>query len=135
MRMLLVLALAASACGEDQKCDPTDRTGAYHFGAVEIWGSCGPIESSVGILNEGRAVDGADCDVHYERWSEDQCSVERSVVCEFPGDNERVRMAGIWTQNDAEGKSLTGSMTMTITRLDNGGAICTSTYDVSATRL
>jgi hypothetical protein len=60
-----------------------------------------------------------------ERWSRNDCRVERSWECDTP--NGYILFTGI-SDSNASGSRITGPFTATIE------GICTSTYDLEATR-
>lgn len=126
------VAWQAASCGS--KCSKSDRTGTYMFHQSEISGSCGQIGDTVQTLTNSEPEQQTGCSVTFERWSDNDCKLERNVTCTDSPNNQRIVGAGVSTQQDASGETLTGTLTMTVSRLDTGASACMSTYETTATR-
>lgn len=137
-KFILGLGLLAMACGgsdgEQLQCAKSDRTGAYVAHFVErAKGSCGPVADTVlrfdssGSLPAGCSFDAPDT------WSADQCKLDRSYSCPVEGTTNTVSVVASSHQADSAGDKITAVETVTVYDATHS-FLCTSTYDLTATR-
>lgn len=110
-------------------CDRNARVGTYRLTYVEQSGSCGPIDSVLVSFNtDPGSAAGGGCVLNSERWSENDCKLERDVSCSTP--SGPVRTVAVTRAETANGSELSGTATFTL----GGRYPCTGTYAVDAVR-
>lgn len=127
--MVLMTGCAGADEGSEEplECDPDDRRGTYLVEFDERDGNCGPVPDQVSRIDGESVTGSAECVLtEDDRWSRNDCRLERSYVCALNG--YTYEFIG-FTDSNADGSELTGLMEVTI---DDG--LCTSTYDVTWTR-
>lgn len=130
-----ILALGfAVGCGAAD-CQIADRDGTYRVTYATVDGSCGDLDSTTVTLEPQPAPPAGPCTYSRYEWSSDECSLDASYACEFPGDDLRVTYVGVTTQADDDGAVIEGSMSVLATRLSTGQIVCSGTYDMRFERL
>jgi hypothetical protein len=141
MNLAFIVTLGLGGCGSEDKpaepspCSASDRTGTYIFQYVErAGGNCGPVDDEFLTLNGGGVPPGCRLD-EPDVWSEDGCTLERSYTCPSNGLGQgwTTRGNGITTQESSSGAIITGFVSITIYD-DAKLPVCTSSYDLTATR-
>ncbi len=134
LSLFLIVGCVSSHEEEPFTCDPSeDRAGTYfmHF-EERRGGTCGPTPDQLVRLGNDSGS-GGDCEsTAPDVWSNDRCRVERSFVC-FDAGGFIIEGIFVSDQEDERGEVLTGTHSVTI-RDEYGNFLCTSTYDVTATR-
>ncbi len=136
MRYLLAVGFLVVGCSAESTSAPTsckreDRVGTYQVTFVEQSGTCGKVNSQLVSFNPGTPGSGGagdGCTVHSERWSENDCKLERDVTCIVPPGS--VRTVAVTRVQAANASEITGTMTITI----SGPDACTGTYVTDAVR-
>jgi len=112
-------------------CARTDRTGTYQQFFDTLDGNCGRIPSQLVNFDAPQPGTGAGdggappCIVSFERWSESDCKLERTVSCREPkGTSELV---GVTRQQTQDGSWITGTFTVSVQPSD-GTPPCRGTY-------
>ncbi len=115
-------------------CDRTDRTGTYSITYSERSGDCGTITEMLVRLYPEAGV-GEECSLTApDAWSENDCKLERSLVCFDPDTGYSVQSVAVTTQQDEAGELITGTYAITV--YDEFGNVgCVSSYDITAARL
>lgn len=135
MRIFCGLTIVFLGCGSDDKagfeCSRGDREGMYFFQYDTVSGDCGDMPDQVGVI--GGSDDGT-CDVLSEDWSDDNCNLDRSVICELTSEDATMRIDGTTTQEDESGDVITGLLTITFRDLYTNAYICSGTYRMVAER-
>lgn len=133
IRALLIAALSTAAgCGP--RCDKTEWTGPYLTHLDETSGDCGPIPDKVTSLTNGTSPDQPGCVTDLERWWKDGCQVEGRTACTNTTTNQRAAGTGYTEQVGDDPAHLTATASITVTAMDTGVLICTSTYEGTLTR-
>ena len=131
---LVLLSVGCSGSDGEISCSTTDRAGAYvaHF-TERANGSCGAIPDTVLRFSGGSGI-GAGCRLDApDVISRDQCTLERSATCPVAGTDQTLTIVASTRETESGGAKLAG--VETVTAFDGTGAfLCTSTYDLSATR-
>lgn len=133
MRTVILAATAlVYACG-DLKCAKADRDGTYRVETTELsGGTCGEVGTLIVQMSKGTQTTGQGCAIDFERWSENDCKLERSVTCVDGG--SKVVGVGFTNQLDDEGKEFEGTLTTTVRDASTNAIACVSTYDVTYKR-
>lgn len=137
LTLSLLLSILTPACGAEDsglECSPSDRDGTYLVETMERSGTCGDVGSFVVQMNNGQETIETGCTIDYERWSDSDCKLERSVTCHMPADSLTSSGIGITEQMDSDGDFFEGTMTITISDYVSGATYCTSTYALSYER-
>lgn len=130
----MVSALVLS-CGDDgppERCDPDSVRGIYLVSRTRQNGDCAQIgehlEVIQGLVYDGcRALDGP-------AWSENNCKLEQSVVCEStssPG--ATVEIVSVARLTRADGSLVTATESVVV-RDPDGDLVCSGTYSVRYAR-
>ncbi len=141
MKMLAfvpVAALLATGCSSADEgepaptaCNKTDRSGTYRQSFVTQNGDCGDLEDQIVSFDAPAGpAGGGGCSVTGERWSENDCKLERTTACTTP--TGRSTGTFVSRQQTANGSTITGVGTISV-RL-NSGSSCTGTYAITAVR-
>lgn len=134
--VLLSGVLAGGCSGSDGsvQCAQTDRAGAYlaHY-SERANGTCGAIPDTVLRFSGSTAASPGCAFDAPDSWSTDQCTLERSISCAIPGTNQTLTGVASTHETESGGAKISGVETITIYDV-NGAFLCTSTYDLTATR-
>ena len=79
-------------------------------------------------------VVGIGCHVDNERWSDDDCALERTVTCTDSTTGNVTRTVAVTHQVTQGGSLIEGTMRMDSTT-NSGTYICSGTYDISYERV
>jgi len=115
-------------------CERTDRTGTYRQYYTTQGGNCGDLDSD--IVSYDAPTPGAStgagpkCTIESERWSENDCKVERTISCTSP-DFVSTGTA-VSRQQTQDGSSVTGTFSVSVRASD--GSSCRGTYGITAVR-
>lgn len=140
-KLLVLGALACFACSSETEnrpvtCAKTERSGTYAMRFTErAGGTCGAIPEQLGRLDDAEALlPGCQLDAA-DRWSADECKLERAYTCPEPGIGSGVtsQSVAVSTQMTEDASRIDGTITLTIKRPD-GTALCKSTYDATFVR-
>jgi hypothetical protein len=140
--LLIAAAMASVACsGSDDGeasaggCSNSDRDGTYLLEYSERdGGMCGELPDAVGRLDADAPIEGVCERTAEDEWSSDQCKLTRSLRCTSETDGLIIEGVAVSEQEDSAGDVLTGLYTITARDLATGEVLCTSTYNVTATR-
>lgn len=117
-------------------CSQSDRVGTYLLEYYETSGDCGPIPSTLTRLDGGSGVpDGCSLDAA-DRWSANDCKLERAYTCNLQtadGTPIVASYVAIAEQQDDDAESIGGIITITVTN-SAGAFVCASTYEIAAER-
>lgn len=128
--LLLLTACASSSSGTSQPttCKRTDRSGTYRIVYTTVSGNCGDIPQTNVDFN---TIDPT-CKVVSDRWSENDCKLERTLECALPNSSQKI--VAVTRQTAEDGSKVSGSFTISATSKD-GKTSCDGTYDATASRL
>jgi hypothetical protein len=135
MRYLVLALLIAAGCGSDKNDEPAGPcapgSGSYRVTYVERSGNCGPIPEQVVVTPTLQLAD-VEC-VGGPKSSADLCTVTMDQTCTDAVNNVSTRQEGTvhWNKAASSGSGVTQ---ITIRHVD-GTFVCSSTYDVTYTRL
>ncbi len=146
---LLGIAILVGACSSDGdsgdgdgggdtpiECSAADRTGTYLMRYETLSGTCGDIPESIGRLENAAQELAEGCVFNADdRWTDDDCKLERAITCPFPEACAGCTLRGVavTTQQTEDGSLITG--TTTVTALDSDGTLgCTGTYRIRGER-
>jgi hypothetical protein len=136
MKLLVVVCIVGlAACGDDGplECSQDDRRGTYLLRHSEMsGGGCGPVGDQLARLDGDNVGEG--CIVNHERWSENDCKLERTMTCVYEADDGRAVITAVSEQKDEEGESITGVLDVSLYTHSTGEFLCSSTYRMSGER-
>jgi len=125
----LVLAVALVGCVGGERAGPATcsvEAGTYQFDFVELSGTCGPVDPTLGMVEGGSwNPGGGDCTGPYTV-SADGCDMDFDLVCSDG--------AMVGTLSITGPRSFAGTMQIDLPA-EPGLPACRSLYDVSARRL
>lgn len=130
---VLAFALASVACSvatpppERMSCLKTDRNGVYRMAFELVCGDCGQVPVTMEDLT---AAPPEGCRVESETWADQDCYLERVIVCERPEGLSRA--AYVSRQQTPGGDFIRGELHLDVHASHGGG--CQATYDWTATR-
>jgi hypothetical protein len=134
MRAIFLIGLVGLGCaGADDdgeaapvECDRDDRRGTYLIEYRRTDGTCGNIPDALARIDGDNVTGAAECFLtEQDRWSRNDCRLERSFACEFDG--FLYLYTGV-TDSNASGSKIEGPLQVTV------DGECTGTYDVTWTR-
>ena len=142
--LVCALVVLLASCGGDEHskpdCAKTDRDGTYRVTSSYNGGSCGALDTFYVYLDSGSDVTNG-CITTYEEWSNEDCTLQRSLSCTFfvtdSGTGTSSTVTANWsqisTQQDDEGNTLYGNASLN--QQGSGGFSCTGTYFLNYTRV
>jgi hypothetical protein len=133
MRIALVAVVVFFVgCGGDEgsfTCSKESRTGTYLVTYETLGGTCGDLPPMVVV---GGTPVSSDCTVNFDRWSTDECTLERTLTC-TDASGVIVETQAVTTQAAADGSRITGTATYTL-RNTSSVTLCVGTYDMTYAR-
>jgi hypothetical protein len=94
-------------------------------------GNCGELEGElVSFDKPAGPAGGGGCTVTGERWSENDCKLDRTVSCTFP--DSVMTFTAVTRQQTANGSTIGGTFSVSARFRD--GSSCSGTYDVTSVR-
>jgi hypothetical protein len=141
-KLTIAVALVLIGCGGENNsgppaptaCQRTDRSGTYRQYYTTQGGNCGELDSE--LVSYDAPTPGAStgagpaCTIEAERWSENDCKLERTVACTSP--DFVTTGTGVSRQQTEDGSMIGGTFTVSVRLRD--GSTCRGTYGLTAYR-
>ncbi len=107
-------------------CDVTTRQGTYLFQYKTVSGNCGTIPDTLQNIAVDQMMSAQNgCSVLMSQFSDGNCVLTGVIACPATGGTQTITEVSV--EQKADGSVITGEVTFT-------SAMCTGTYDFTATR-
>lgn len=134
----VLVAGCSSADADDSpppptQCQKADRTGTYRQSYVTESGNCGKLDDVLVSFDApagSAGAPGSSCTVISERWSENDCKLERTVECSTP--DAVSTGTGVSRQQTQDGSRVTGTFSVNVR--SRTGSTCSGFYGFTAVR-
>lgn len=132
--LFVLLALSCGGSPVIDGCERSDRSGTYLLEFDKISGSCPEIDDILDRIDGSADLPGGCEDADPPRWSDANCTFERTVACYDASTGDYGEFVTISEQVTSDGDLLEGTYGKALWDI-SGSLICRGTYDITAERM